>query len=338
MLTDAAVASISAGDQRLHSALASAVLTAKQLSAGSYSPASYHLPSPPQGPLPFAAGYPVSSGDVVTCFSYVFEEYQTLEATNWHRTPALQRYSFEERCLASGCPQFLPRFVADESSPLFGQPQWDGPPLKRICLGRSALKGGLVGTPRSQGPLHPAWRFPILLGIESGIRTQLCSVAGSRRGSRSGISAWNVFVSSEFPMEDSLAPTLPQLLAYGAMFSNGDTLGKYLGSLKLALRLVGRLGLPAESVISGLLRGARKHRVLQDRPALRSKQVLALVYACTDSRDIELARLLIIGRQFLLRVADELFPLQRQRHLGLSSDSRSRTSWPGLHSSADSQE
>ena len=105
------------------------------------------------------------------------------------------------------------------------------------------------------------------------------------------------------------------------MFANGDTLGKYLGAIKLALRLVNRPGLPSETVVSGMLRGARKHRVAKDRPALRSKQVLALVSACSSAKDIELARLLIIGRQYLLQMADELFPLQRQGRSGLPSDS-----------------
>ena len=335
-----ALVGISNGCNRLSTALSLASNAAQRSPGVSSDPKRFAGQVPLQGPLSFAAycaqvaptnlspleryaaGFPVCSGDVVLFFSYTFEEARTLEGINRHRPPDDRLFSFLDRCNASGCPHLIPRWDLDEGSEFAHRPRWEGGPLKRICLGRSALST-LPNTDLATtvSASDQAWRFPAVLAVEAGVRLQLTSVKGSWRCSRSGISAWNVFVNSSFPRADSLGPDLAQLMAYSASFSNGDSLGKYLGSLRLALRLVDRPGLPSETVVAGLLRGARKHRTTSERPALRTKQVLSLIRLALDNKDVELARLLCIGRHFLFRVADELFPLQRAGRLGLPSDS-----------------
>ena len=120
---------------------------------------------------------------------------------------------------------------------------------------------------------------------------------------------------------DSMDPQLHHLMGFSTAFSNGDSLGKYLQAVRLGLRICGLPHLPSETVVAGVLRGARKHKVAVDRPALRTPQVLKLIRAAVDSGDMELARLLAIARHFLLRAADELFPLQRAGRSSLPSDS-----------------
>ena len=188
----AAISALAHGDEALHSAICSAVITAKQWSDQQSDSPHFSLPVPEQGTLPFAAfaascspcwlspleiyaaGFPISAGSVVLFFSHTFEESKTIEGLNRCRPLANKLYSFEERCLASGCPHLLPRWDLDENSPFFGSPRWEGAPLKRICLGRSALQGELPSSSPAQcSPLHPAWRLPVLLGIEAGLRMQL---------------------------------------------------------------------------------------------------------------------------------------------------------------------
>jgi hypothetical protein len=100
-----------------------------------------------------------------------------------------------------------------------------------------------------------AWRFTGLLALEASLRIQLASIIGSWRCTRSAVSAWNVFISCEYPCAHSLRPSAEQLGHYATLFSNSMTLGKYFGALRLAARLC---GLPLLPDVSGILRGSRK--------------------------------------------------------------------------------
>ena len=130
-----------------------------------------------------------------------------------------------------------------------------------------------------------------------------------------------MFMTTSYPLTDPLSPTVEHIIAFVSLFSNGDTLGKYLGAVRLALRLARRPPLDDSEIVSGLLRGARKFRSREERPALREHQVLALVQAALDKGDTELGRIVAIARHFMLRVSDELFPLQSAGRSGIASDS-----------------
>ena len=79
--------------------------------------------------------------------------------------------------------------------------------------------------------------------------------------------------------------------------------------------------MPLPSCTSGLVRGLRKFAVPVDRPRLRSAQVKELVRLAVDRGHVHLARLFAVARQFLLRVADEGFPLQLDGKAAVAAES-----------------
>ena len=148
-----------------------------------------------------AAGV-TSAGLLVLALTQVFDEGTVLAEHN-ARSPAHHHwFSFEERCRASDCAHLLPRFCLDEAHAR--EPLWDGPPLKRICLARAN-----AAEPSHLG-FSLAWRFTGLLALEASLRIQLASIIGSWRCTRSAVSAWNVFISCEYPCAHSLRPLAEQ--------------------------------------------------------------------------------------------------------------------------------
>ena len=82
-----------------------------------------------------AAGV-TSAGLLVMALAQIFDEHAVLSEHN-ARSPALhQWFSLADRCQASDYAHLLPRFSLDEARAR--EPQWDGPPLKRICLARAS--------------------------------------------------------------------------------------------------------------------------------------------------------------------------------------------------------
>ncbi len=66
--------------------------------------------------------------------------------------------------------------------------------------------------------------------------------------------------------------------------------------------------MPNKDLVSGLLRGARKFQPLNKMGALREMDAMRLVMFLVESRELEVARLLVVARSFMTRTVDELLP------------------------------
>ena len=163
---------------------------------------------------------------------------------------------------------------------------------------------------RSDLPLW-ALRFPKHLAAERALRTKLVSIQVSWKSTRSGLFAYGAFCSSFYPK----APSFPALLStidhFSAFFLNSDTFSAYVSHLRFGARLRGQISLvPAAEELKGLLRGMRKATVHKPKPVLTSAEILKLVNSLAAAGEIEVARLVIIGRSYMCRMQSELFPLQ----------------------------
>ena len=103
---------------------------------------------------------------------------------------------------------------------------------------------------------------------------------------------------------------MEMLAAYSQQFRNPDTLREYVGHLRLFLRILHREPCIPSSAWQQLMRGARKDKQRSNMPRLRHQQVLALVQVALDKGWDDMARLFVVARGFLFRVAYELLPLQ----------------------------
>ena len=163
---------------------------------------------------------------------------------------------------------------------------------------------------RSELPLW-ALRFPKHLAAERALRTKLVSVQVSWKSTRSGLFAYGAFCSSFYPKSPSFPASLSTIDHFSAFFLNADTFSAYLSHLRFGARLRSRPSLvPPSEEIKGLLRGMRKATVHKPKPVLTGAEVLLLVNSLAASNEVEVARLVVIGRSYMCRMQSELFPLQ----------------------------
>ena len=106
------------------------------------------------------------------------------------------------------------------------------------------------------------------------------------------------------------------LAMYAQVFQNADTFSKYVMHLRTGSRLLG-VRPPSREMASALARGLKRWHVPRPRASISGHQLLDIIRRCLDNSLVGLARLLVIARQFLLRVESELFPLQLDGRAGL---------------------
>ena len=113
------------------------------------------------------------------------------------------------------------------------------------------------------------------------------------------------------------SPVDPHLLSmYAQVFQNSDTSSQYVAHLRTGSRLLG-VRPPSRELASALVRGLKRWRVPRPRASISGHQLLDILRWCLDNSLVDLARLLVVARQFLLRVESELFPLQLDGRAGL---------------------
>ena len=264
--------------------------------------------SPCRGHTPLehiAMGHEVSAFDVSECFRWVFLEASSVrERTLYGKGP--RSFSFEERCRASGCEFLLPRISLDEeSTDKCSRPTL--PPAKRIRASGQALSGKPSGT---AAPDPEARRLPAHLVMEASLRTQLCSVKKSWRCVRSGVVSYALFMHHCMPQVAHFPVSLKALRLWATNFDNGDTLSQYVSHLKFVHRLLGLPELPEPSVISAIIRGAKKDQVRRARPRVSGEHLDELVMLSAEENDLTAARAYVVAYSFLFRCHNELFGLQ----------------------------
>ena len=197
----------------------------------------------------------------------------------------------------------------------------------RPCLGRTACQA-LAGSLFHAGAGRRAERQALAhqlgdLAVSGGIGFGVCRQNHADFGS-SGLWAWGILAHGLFPFNDPFDVNLEMVGAFAQQFRNPDTLREYLGHVRLILRVLGRE--PSIPIFrwNQLLRGARKDKRRAELPRLRQREVILLVQAAMQNGWFDLARLFVVARGFLCRVANELIPLQAD---GLSSDERAATPW-----------
>jgi len=134
----------------------------------------------------------------------------------------------------------------------------------------------------------------------------------SWKSTRSGLFAYGAFCSSFYQKAPSFPALLSTLDHFSAFFLNSDTFSAYVSHLRFGARLRNQITLvpPAEE-LKVLLRGMRKATIHRPKPVLTASQILLLVNSLAASNEIEVARLVIVGRSFMGRMQSEIFPLQR---------------------------
>ena len=92
--------------------------------------------------------------------------------------------------------------------------------------------------------------------------------------------------------------------------------------LGLALRLLRRSFNVGGPELRQLVRGGRKHTSRRARPGLQKAEVRQLVELAVRAGWSEVARIFVVARSWLFRVADELWPLQFDGRSGQPRDSQ----------------
>ena len=207
-------------------------------------------------------------GGLVTAFEEVFLEQQVITKLNAARRAGEPLYySFQDRCAASGCSGLLSSWELDQTSAKRPRLASTSTPRERIALLRAS--GVSAGS--------PALRHPADLAVEAGLRTMLASVSGSWSSYASGLRSWALFIDALFPFTPHIPAQWPMLAAYGSIFANPDTLGRYLSHLRLAHRLLRAESSAIDELASSLRRGPRRHFVPKPRPVVSRADLERLV-------------------------------------------------------------
>ncbi len=259
-----------------------------------------------------SAGGAVSGSAIATALDEIYLEAATIADRCRLRTKSSivqGPFTFSERCQQSDCAFLDIVHALDE-----GGQEADcsdlaimGPRAKIARLTEDM--SGATG----RGNWHPmAWRFAGHLAEERSRRLAAASIKGSWRCVKSGLMAWTAFHAgpllgrqAEFPV------TMHNLAAFSAAFDNGCTLAQYISHLRFATRwLRCSSQFPHSSEVSALLRGCRKITTHRTKVALQADQVRVLVRRLVAEGLLETARVVVVARDFMLRVQSELGPLQ----------------------------
>ena len=265
-----------------------------------------------------AAGVPVSAAVVAYSLTLIFEESKAIDRYNRAvgHDPRKVFFSFRARAAASGCSFLVPAMDLDQSASAAGVRTWSEPPRKRLQMAQAGLAAGPA--PEADRRLV---RPPEALAREAGLRSMAASVMSSWQSYASGLRCWSVFMDSCFPADPHFPARVHHVSAFAPFFQNGDTLEKYLSHVHFGERLLLLdRGLTRDQE-KAAVRGARKGRPRREGPAFRRATVLALVHAALSAGRVDLARLMVIARAWLLRVQSEGLGLQANGRAGLLPDS-----------------
>ena len=175
----------------------------------------------------------------------------------------------------------------------------------------------MLRVPTPPASLDPrGLRWPAHLAREASIRLQMSSVAASWKSLPSALRAWDTFMTQVAPRVPHFPVDSNLLAMYAQVFQNADTFSKYVTHLRTGSRLLD-VRPPSRELASALTRGLKRWRVPRPRASISGHQLLDIIRWCLDNSLVTLARLLVIARQFLLRVEAELFPLQLDGRAGL---------------------
>ena len=223
----------------------------------------------------------------------VFEEAKSIESSDMH--------SVEDRCRASGLQELIPSAVVDGSVEATDNRRLQrGPPRKRIKAMRHESQVGSL----------ECWRFTGHIQKESCLRTQLASIEGSWKATRSAWYAWASFSDTTSPGGAHFARiTDAHLGAFASCFDNPSTLKKYFGHIRKAAALLG-CEFPAQSVVDSLLRGASKFAPKPRKSYITARAVAQMTECLVKMGKVELAQFISVVYTYQLRVQSEALELQ----------------------------
>lgn len=210
-------------------------------------------------------------------------------------------HSFEERCRVSGLAELIPSAVVDQSWQTTVNNRFQrGPPRKRI----RSLQLATVDATESH------WRFIGHIKQEAHLRTQLASIEGSLKTTRSAWRAWAAFVDATSQGSPHfLCITDAQLGAFASCFDATSTLKKYIGHVRKAAVLLG-CEFPDKHIVDGILRGAGKFAVKPRKSYLTAGAVAQSADHLVKIGRVDLAQFISVVYTFQLRAQSEALALQ----------------------------
>ena len=227
-------------------------------------------------------------------------------------------YTFTQRCRASKADHLLNLYNLDKSLASTSAPSWNRPPRENIDLARSHRRHR--HNPEI-GPIHPAQRSHAYLAIENGIRRELSSIKKSWPSYGSAWRAWASFCDATFPTSPHFPADAMAIRAFAAHFRNPDTLKQYLGHLRYLHFLLSYDPSAFKAAEIRLVRGSLVGHIRLLKGRITAIQTKAIVKQLLIDDHTSLARFVVIGRQWLMRIMNELYPLQidGRSHLPQSS-------------------
>ena len=240
-----------------------------------------------------AGGLSLSGWHMGVALETVFEETTQVSDGRFH--------SFEVRCRASGLEEFIPSAKVDRSAPVTTDRRFHrGPPRKRIRALQSTPAEATEG----------CWRFVGHIQREACLRTQLASIEGSWRTTRSAWHAWAAFVDATAEGSSHFARvTEAQLGSFSSCFDAPSTLKKYIGYVKKAVLLL-EGEFPQQHFVDGLLRGAAKFAPKPRKSYITAGAVAQMTEHLVKIGRVELAQFISVVYTFQLRVQSEALALQ----------------------------
>ena len=143
----------------------------------------------------------------------------------------------------------------------------------------------------------------------------LKSISGSIPAYCSGIRCWAAYcdalgLSVHFPATEDL------VIGFANIFTNSQTYLQYVKHRRWAHTFLRMECSWYTNAVKQVQRGAaRTPRLIQPKVAASSKLVHTLIKAAMREDDVEVAALMAVARQFLLRVPSEGIPLERGVHI-----------------------
>ena len=251
---------------------------------------------------------PVSAFQLSLALEWVFMERTRVderEALELSYPNLVRAFTFEHRCELALMPHLLAVRSLDETS---------GSTLPRFSAGPRERILWSSAPPVSRDPRGLRW--PAHLIQEASVRLQLSSVAASWKSLSSALRTWDTFMTRTAPRAPHFPVDSNLLAMYAQVFQNADAFSKYVTHLRTGSRLLG-VRPPSRELASALARGLKRWHVPRPRASISGHQLLDIIRWCLDSSLVDLARLLVVARQLLLRVESELFPLQLDGRVGL---------------------
>ena len=279
-----------------------------------------------------AAERPLSAHAVAQALAEVFTEsdmknssveWRRMQGRRWTEETVIagvtvkkvEFFTFEEKCLASGCGHLIAPVVLNKSCDLAVR-RWKGGPQVRVRLGLSEVTNSRPPTWSNA----QAVRTPGALAREAGVRLMTQSIKGSWESYASELRTWGLFMDSYDPSAPHFPPTVDMVIAFCAYFQNGSSLQKYFGALRFACRWQNiAVDQRVWEIAAAAVRGVRKVSMPAKRPAIRSTDLIQLVDMAVRDHDVEDAQLYIVSYIFLGRVVNEILPLRRSgRHSNIA--------------------